>query len=91
MENLKTIEENLKHLEGWIFNPEKNCLEKEFNFKSYLKNISFVNAIAWIANKENHHPEMEVSYGKCIVRITTHDENGVGEKDFKLAQKINGL
>jgi 4a-hydroxytetrahydrobiopterin dehydratase len=77
--------------EGWIFNQEKNCLEKEYTFKSYLKNIGFVNAIAWIANKENHHPDLEVSFNKCIVRITTHDENGVGEKDFALALKINEL
>lgn len=77
--------------EGWSFNSEKNCLEKEYTFKSYLKNIGFVNAIAWIANKENHHPDLEVSYNKCIVRITTHDENGVSEKDFALARKINEL
>ena len=77
--------------EGWSFNSEKNCLEREYTFKSYLKNIGFVNAIAWIANKENHHPDLEVSYNKCTVRITTHDENGVSEKDFTLARKINEL
>jgi 4a-hydroxytetrahydrobiopterin dehydratase len=82
---------DLKTIEGWDYNSEKKCLEKEYTFKSYLKNIAFVNAIAWIANKENHHPDMEISYNKCLVRITTHDENGVGEKDFSLAQKINNL
>jgi 4a-hydroxytetrahydrobiopterin dehydratase len=76
---------------GWNFNKERNCLEREFTFKSYLKNIAFVNAIAWIANKDNHHPDLEISYNKCIVRITTHDENGVGEKDYALAQKISDL
>ena len=91
MKDLKTIEEKLKELQGWSYNSEKNCIEKEFIFKSYLKNIAFVNAIAWIANKENHHPDLEVSYSKCLVRITTHDENGVGQKDFNLAQKINDL
>ena len=78
-------------LEGWIFNSIRNCLEKEFTFKSYMKNIAFVNAIAWIANKENHHPDLEVSFNKCLVRITTHDENGISEKDFSLAQKIHQL
>ena len=91
MSDLKSIEEKLKSIEGWTFNSEKNCLEKEYNFKSYLKNISFVNAVAWIANKENHHPDLEFSFNKCIVRITTHDQNGITEKDFELAQKINEL
>ncbi|MFA6236211.1 MAG: 4a-hydroxytetrahydrobiopterin dehydratase [Bacteriovorax sp.] len=83
--------EKLKNLEGWTFNSKKNCIQKEFTFKSFLKNIAFVNAVAWLANKENHHPDMEVSFNKCIVRLTTHDENGVGEKDFNLAKKINEL
>ena len=85
------ILENLKAIEGWIYNKEKACLEKEFQFKSYMKNIAFVNAIAWIANKDNHHPDLEVSFNKCLVRITTHDNNGISEKDFSLAQKINQL
>lgn len=84
-------EEKLKNLPGWIYNSTRNCIEKEFSFKSYLKTISFVNAIAWLANKENHHPDLEVSFSKCIVRLTTHDEGGVGEKDFALALKINEL
>ncbi len=85
------IEEQLKKLNGWNFNPEKKSIEKKFQFKSYLKNIAFVNAIAWIANKENHHPDLEVSFNICVVRLTTHDENGIGEKDFSLASKIDQL
>ena len=81
----------LEQIEGWSFNKEKNSLEKTYTFKSYLKNIAFVNAVAWLANKENHHPDLEVSFNKCIIRLTTHDENGVGEKDFNLALKINQL
>lgn len=84
-------EDKLKTLPGWSFNKDKNFIEKEFIFKSYLKTISFVNAVAWLANKENHHPDLEVSFGKCIVRLTTHDEGEVGEKDYALALKINDL
>jgi 4a-hydroxytetrahydrobiopterin dehydratase len=80
-----------KGLINWSYNQDKNCIEKTVVFKSYLKNIAFVNAVAWLANKENHHPDLEVSYDKCIIRLTTHDENGVGEKDFSLAQKIDQL
>lgn len=67
-------------------------LKRTFEFKSYLKTISFVNAIAWIANKEMHHPDLEVSYNKCVVHITTHDEgNTLTEKDFRLARLIDEL
>lgn len=85
------IEEQLKDLSGWSYNAEKKSLQKEFTFKSYLKTISFVNAVAWLANKENHHPDLEVTFGKCLVYLTTHDENGIGDKDFNLAKKINEL
>ncbi|MGZ3809924.1 MAG: 4a-hydroxytetrahydrobiopterin dehydratase, partial [Bacteriovorax sp.] len=71
-------ENALKQLANWSYNPERKSLEKEFTFKTYLKTISFVNAIAWLANKENHHPDLEVSFSKCIVRLTTHDEGDVG-------------
>lgn len=91
MTNQQTIESKCATLDGWSFNPGKNAIEKEFTFKSYLKNIAFVNAVAWLANKDNHHPDLEVSFSKCIVRLTTHDESGVGEKDFALAKKINEL
>ena len=78
--------------EGWNFNADKSCLEKIYTFKSYFKNIGFVNAVAWIANKENHHPDLEISFNQCIIRITTHDENNtVGPKDIALATKINEL
>ena len=91
MNHLTDMESQLKNLNGWLFNDQKNCLEKEFPFKSYLKNISFVNAIAWLANKENHHPDLEISFNKCIVRITTHDQSNISEKDFRLASLIDQL
>jgi 4a-hydroxytetrahydrobiopterin dehydratase len=88
---IKIKEENLNSLDGWNINSELNCLEKTFTFKSYLKNIAFVNAIAWIANKENHHPDLIIKYNQCIVQITTHDENSITSKDYDLAKKIDLL
>lgn len=87
----KIIEEKLQKLDGWQLNLAEKSIEKEFTFKSFLKNIAFVNAVAWIANKENHHPDFIISFSKCLIRLTTHDEGGIGEKDFSLAQKINEL
>ena len=85
------IEENLKYLSGWAYNPQTKSIQKEFLFKSYLKTIGFVNAVAWIANKENHHPDLEVSFNKCVVKLTTHDAGGLSEKDFTVAQAIESL
>lgn len=77
--------------EGWLIENDSH-LKKEFVFKSYLKTISFVNAIAWAANNVNHHPDLEVSFGKCVVRITTHDSNNsLTEKDMLLAKEIDRL
>lgn len=89
--NEQERESALKVLPGWDYKADKKSLQKEFTFKSYLKTISFVNAVAWLANKENHHPDMIVTFSKCVVELTTHDEGGISEKDFKLAGKIDEL
>ncbi len=88
----QNINEKLVSLEGWNYNAEKGMLYKEFVFKGYLKTIGFVNAIAWIANRENHHPDLEVSFNKCLVKLTTHDDgNQLSDKDFNLAKLIQEL
>jgi len=89
--NTQEINEKLKSLTDWSYDDSSKSLIKTFQFKSYLKNIGFVNAVAWIANKMNHHPDLEVSFNKCVVKITTHDENGISEKDFELASQIDLL
>ncbi len=69
-----------------------NELVRTFTFKSYLKTMSFVNAVAWLANKHNHHPEMVVSFSQCVVKLTTHDEgNKITEKDWEMARAIDSL
>lgn len=77
-------------LSGW--EEKNNFLCKTFEFKTYLKTISFVNAIAWEANRANHHPELTVTFNKCIVRLNTHDEGDtITQKDYSLAKTIDGL
>lgn len=73
------------------WNEVNNQLIKTFTFKSYFKNIAFVNAVAWQANKANHHPDLEVSFDKCIVKLTTHDSGGITEKDRALSKIIDQL
>ena len=68
-----------------------DSLEKTYTFKNYHETISFVNALAFIANAEDHHPDLAVSYGKCTVRFNTHDVNGISVSDFFCASKVDAL
>jgi 4a-hydroxytetrahydrobiopterin dehydratase len=66
-------------------------LEKSYAFKNYYETIAFVNAIAFIANAEDHHPDLALSYGKCTVRFNTHDVQGISVSDFFCASKVDAL
>ena len=86
------IENEMSQLESSWEVIEGKKLRRVFEFKGFLKTMSFVNAVAWEANRLMHHPDMEVSFNKCVINITTHDEgNTLTEKDFSLAKNIQGL
>jgi 4a-hydroxytetrahydrobiopterin dehydratase len=53
--------------------------------------MAFVNAIAFMAHRENHHPDLEVGYNKCVVRYSSHEVGGLSENDFICAAKVDGL
>ena len=77
--------------EDWNVDEGKK-LTRKFEFKGFLKTMSFVNAVAWEANRQMHHPDMEVTFNTCTINITTHDEgNTLTDKDYKLAQAIDRL
>ncbi|MES2946691.1 MAG: 4a-hydroxytetrahydrobiopterin dehydratase [Pseudomonadota bacterium] len=67
------------------------ALEKTFSFKNFHETMGFVNALAFIANTEDHHPDLLVSYGKCTVRFNTHDVKGISVSDFFCASKTDAL
>ena len=67
------------------------ALEKSFRFKDFHHSIGFVNAVAFIANAENHHPDLAVSFSQCTVRFNTHDVNGISASDFLCASKVDAL
>ena len=67
------------------------ALEKSFSFKNFHQTMGFVNALAFIANTEDHHPDLQVSYGRCTVRFNTHDVNGISVSDFFCASKVDAL
>ena len=75
--------------EGWEV--IDSVLVKTFSFKNYYRTMAFVNAVAFIAHAEDHHPDLEVSYNKCVVRYSTHSVGGLSENDFICAAKIDAL
>ena len=81
----------LKLVPKWSVNSDNTIISRKFDFKGYYKTISFVNAIAWLANQENHHPDLEVSYNFCLVKFTTHAINGLSDNDFICAAKVDKL
>ncbi|MDI1268241.1 MAG: 4a-hydroxytetrahydrobiopterin dehydratase [Polaromonas sp.] len=66
-------------------------LEKTFSFKNFHETMGFANAVAFIANAEDHHPDLALSYGKCTVRFNTHDVNGISVSDFFCASQVDAL
>jgi 4a-hydroxytetrahydrobiopterin dehydratase len=84
-------EELLKDLDGWSLDAEAKMIDKDFKFKGFYKTMAFVNSIAWIANQQVHHPDLEVGYGHCHVHFTTHEIDGLSINDFICAAKIDAL
>ena len=80
---------NGEQAQGWRL--IDGALEKTFNFKNFHATIGFVNAVAFIANAEDHHPDLAVSYGRCTVRFNTHDVDGISVSDFFCASKVDAL
>jgi 4a-hydroxytetrahydrobiopterin dehydratase len=79
----------LAGLPGWELKDGAIC--KAFEFKNFYQTMAFANAVAWIANREDHHPDLELSYKKCKVRYSTHSVGGLSENDFICAAKIEAI
>ncbi len=80
------IEGALANLRGWSL--KAGAIEKCFSFANYFETMAFVNAVALVAHTQDHHPELAVTYNRCVVRLNTHDVGGVSETDFGCAQRI---
>jgi 4a-hydroxytetrahydrobiopterin dehydratase len=80
---------NGEQAQGWRLIDD--ALEKTFSFADFHKTMGFANAVAFIANQEDHHPELGLSYGRCTVRFNTHDVNGISVSDFFCASKVDAL
>ena len=83
------IETSLADLPGWTLAGDR--IGKDFKFANYRETVAFVNAVAWIAERENHHPDLHVGYDRCHVELSTHSAGGVSENDLILAARIEAL
>ena len=86
-----SIRELLLQLPGWELAENSHALTRTFSFKDYYRTMSFVNALAHVANTEDHHPDLSVHYDRCVVRFSTHDVGGLSENDFICAAKADAL
>ena len=83
--------ELLGQLDQWQTNNDATEINRNFGFKNYYETMAFVNALAWIAHRDDHHPDIEVGYKTCRVRFTTHSVGGLSENDFICAAKLDAL
>jgi len=81
----------LASLDGWGLDEEGKALRRHFTFDSFVQAFGFMTKVALLAEQANHHPEWSNVYNKVDIRLTTHDADGLTERDVKLAQAIDEL
>lgn len=87
--NEKTAELVLEQIKDWFF--LNDGIEKKFVFKNFSQALAFIVQVGLLAETKNHHPELFNVYNKVNIRLSTHDANGVTDKDFDLAKAIEKL
>ncbi|KIP86608.1 4a-hydroxytetrahydrobiopterin dehydratase [Stenotrophomonas sp. Sa5BUN4] len=85
------LAELLPQVPGWELVENGQALQRTFRFKDYYHTLAFVNALAFIAHREDHHPDLGVHYDRAVVRYSTHDVGGLSENDFICAAKASAL
>jgi 4a-hydroxytetrahydrobiopterin dehydratase len=83
------VDAELRTIPGWRLQGKR--ISRTFVFEDFMEVVRFVNRIAKIAEDMKHHPDMSINYNKIRLSLTTHDEGGLTNKDFKLARRINGI
>lgn len=85
------INHYLPQVKNWQVSNNEKSISKRYDFKGFYKTMAFVNAVAWIANQENHHPDLQVGYNYCVITYTTHAIDGLSKNDFICAAKVDAL
>ncbi|MBX3632270.1 MAG: 4a-hydroxytetrahydrobiopterin dehydratase [Simplicispira sp.] len=83
----------LAQLDGWRLQGDGAdvAIEKTYRFANYYQTMAFVNAVAFIAHAEDHHPDLSVHYDRCVVRLSTHDVQGISSTDLDCAKRFDAL
>jgi 4a-hydroxytetrahydrobiopterin dehydratase len=91
--NPAEVVSRLAALPGWQLagDGENVAIEKTFTFANYGETMAFVNAVAFVATRQDHHPDLSVHYSRCVVRFSTHDVKGLSETDFDCAARVDAL
>lgn len=85
------IRSGLDMLESWKLSEDGKGISKTFRFDNFHRTMAFVNAVAWIAHVEDHHPDMKVSYPSCELYFSTHDVGGLSLNDLICAARVDHL
>ena len=85
------IEQKLDQIDGWSYDAKRNSIYREFKFKGFARTIGFINAVAWISQRELHHPDISFGYNYATIHYQTHEAKGVTENDFICATQVNLL
>jgi 4a-hydroxytetrahydrobiopterin dehydratase len=75
----------------WQLAPDGKSIRREWKFRNFYHAMSFVNAVAHIANTEDHHPDIEAGYGYCRLKYSTHAIGGLSDNDFICAAKVDAI
>jgi 4a-hydroxytetrahydrobiopterin dehydratase len=91
--NATEIVAALAKLDGWSLDGDgaQLAIVKTFRFANYYETLAFVNAMALIAHRQDHHPDLGVHYNRCVVRFNTHDVGGISQTDFDCAAQADAL
>ncbi|WEN13876.1 4a-hydroxytetrahydrobiopterin dehydratase [Rhodanobacter sp. AS-Z3] len=89
--NPADITELLQRLPGWNLANDGKAIVKDFKFKDFHHTLGFINALGYMANHEDHHPDLEAGYGHCQVLWSTHDVGGLSLNDFICAARVEAL
>ncbi len=89
--SIAEVQELLRALPGWALSDDGKTVSKDFGFQNFHRTMAFVNAVAWVAHRQDHHPDMEVGYKHCLLRFSTHDVGGLSDLDLELAAAIDRI
>ena len=83
------VRRKARDLKGWEL--YDNILQKKFSFKTFKMAMAFVNKVAELSDSVDHHPDIVINYNRVLLKLTTHSQGGITDKDFNLAQMIDQM